>query len=138
MNRIARCCCGSLRVETTGEPVIVAACYCQECQRRTGAPFGVSVYFLKDQVRPEGASKEYVRDGQEGRKVRIYFCPICGTSVYARTDARPDHIAVTLGTFADPSFPRPTYSVWEQTRHPWVAFEHEVDRFPQAFSPASG
>jgi hypothetical protein len=46
MNRIARCCCGSLRVETTGEPVIVAACHCQECQRRTGAPFGVSGYFL--------------------------------------------------------------------------------------------
>ena len=41
MTRIAHCCCGSLRAETTGEPAFVAACHCTECQRRTGAPFGV-------------------------------------------------------------------------------------------------
>ena len=45
MPRIAYCCCGLLRVETTGEPAIVAACHCSECQRRTGAPFGVGCYF---------------------------------------------------------------------------------------------
>ena len=25
--------------------------------------------------------------------------------------------------------PRPTLSVWEQTRHPWVTFDHQLDRF---------
>jgi hypothetical protein len=24
---------------------------------------------------------------------------------------------------------RPTVSVWETTRHPWVAFDHQLDRF---------
>ena len=38
MTRIAHCCCGSLRAETTGEPVFVGACHCTECQRRTGSP----------------------------------------------------------------------------------------------------
>ena len=49
--RIAHCCRGSLRAEATGEPVLVAACHCIECQRRTGSPFGVSAYFPKGQVR---------------------------------------------------------------------------------------
>ena len=67
MSRIAHCSCGSLRVETTGEPTHVVACHCLECQRRTGAPFGVGVYFEKAQVRAEGASKVYIRDGQKCR-----------------------------------------------------------------------
>jgi quercetin dioxygenase-like cupin family protein len=50
MTRIAHCCCGSLRAETTGEPALVAACHCMECQRRTGSTFGVGAYFPKEQV----------------------------------------------------------------------------------------
>ena len=116
MPRIAHCSCGSLRVETTGEPTLVAACHCRECQRRTGTPYGVSAYFKKAQVRAEGANKIYIRDGQEGRKIRFCFCPTCGTSVYWETDYLPDQIGVAVGTFADPSFPAPTLSVWEESR----------------------
>jgi hypothetical protein len=82
MTRIAHCCCGSLRAEATGEPVFVGACHCTECQRRTGSPFGVSTYFLKEQVRTDGPSKIYVRGSDSGRKIEIHFCPHCGTSVF--------------------------------------------------------
>ena len=51
MTRIAHCCCGSLRAEATGEPALIGACHCMECQRRTGSPFGVSTFFAKEQVR---------------------------------------------------------------------------------------
>jgi len=131
MNRIAHCCCGSLRAEALAEPVGVLACHCLECQRRSGAPFDVSAYFLKEHVNTEGPSKIYVRDGQEGRKLRLHFCPDCGTTVYWDLDVRPDLIGVALGAFADPSFPRPTRSIWEATRHPWVAFNHELEHFQQ-------
>ena len=113
MSRIAHCSCGSLRVETTGEPTLVAACHCRECQRRTGTPYGVSAYFSKSQVRAEGANKIYIRDGQDGRKMRFCFCPTCGTSVYWETDYLPGQIGVAVGTFADPLFPAPTLSVWQ-------------------------
>jgi hypothetical protein len=68
MTRIAHCCCASLRAEVTGEPVAVVACHCTECQRRTGSAFGVSTYFPQEQVRTEGPSKVYVREGDSGRK----------------------------------------------------------------------
>jgi hypothetical protein len=127
MPRIAHCCCGSLRVETTGEPAMVVACHCRECQRRTGAPFSVSVIFEKAQVRAEGASTIYIRDGQQGRKIRFHFCPECGTTVYWDPDRLPDHIIVAFGAFADPAFPAPTRSIWEESRHSWVEFGHDLE-----------
>ena len=39
MTRIAHCCCGSLRAEATGEPALVNACHCTECQRRAYGAF---------------------------------------------------------------------------------------------------
>ena len=129
MTRIAHCCCSSLRVETTGEPALVAACHCTECQRRTGSPFGVSAYFPKEQVRTEGPSKVYVRGCDSGRRIELHFCPDCGSTVFWYSEHFPHLIGTALGAFADPSMPRPTMSVFETTRHPWVTFDHELDRF---------
>jgi hypothetical protein len=128
--RTASCSCGSLRADTIGEPVRVIACHCRECQRRTGAPFGVTVVFRKAQVQTEGPRTEYVRDAPEGRKVRFHFCPDCGTTLFWYPDTGPDIIGIALGAFADPSFPEPTASAWEEAQHPWVAFRHELNHFP--------
>jgi hypothetical protein len=129
MNRIAHCCCGSLRAEVTGEPAFVAACHCMECQRRTGSPFGVGTYFPKEQVRTEGLSKVYVRGSDSGRKIEVHFCPDCGSSVLWCAEFVPDLVGIAFGAFADRSMPWPTLSVWETTRHPWVTFDRELDHF---------
>jgi hypothetical protein len=129
MTRTARCCCGGLQVEASGEPSIVLACHCTECQRRTGSVFGVSAYFPRSQILANGTSNLYVRDGQDGRKLKNHFCPNCGTTVYWEADISPDHIGVAVGTFADPQFRAPLRSYWEETRHHWVTFEHGPKRF---------
>ena len=137
MTRIARCCCGSLRVEATGEPSI-GVCHCTECQRRTGSAFAVVAFFPNEQVRVEGPSKVYVRRGDSGRKVEFHFCPDCGTSVFWYAEFRPDHVGIAIGAFADPSISRPAASAWEATRHPWVTFDHPIERFAdQGLTPAT-
>lgn len=128
MTRIARCCCGSLRVTATGEPLI-GVCHCTECQRRTGSAFAAVAFFPKEQVRTEGPSKVYLRGSDSGRKVEFHFCPVCGTSVFWYAEFRPDHVGIAFGAFADPSMPWPAGSVWEATRHPWVTFDHPIERF---------
>lgn len=135
MTRIAHCCCGALRAETTGEPAFVAACHCMECQRRTGSPFGVSTYFPKAQVRVEGPSQVYVRGSDAGRKIELHFCPNCGSTVFWYAELAADFIGVALGAFADPSMPWPTLSVWETTRHPWVTFGHGLGHFVRQYVP---
>ena len=64
-----------------------------------------------------------------GRKIEIHFCPDCGSSVFWYAEFGPDLIGIAFGAFADPSMPWPTLSVWETTRHPWVTFDHQLDRF---------
>ena len=132
VERTAQCQCGSLRATVTGEPTVVNACHCKACQRRTGAVMHSGVYFKKSLVRTEGAEKVYTRHAQEGRKISFHFCPNCGSSVYWDADIRPDQYGIAVGAFADPDFPPPAYSVWEESKHPWVQLPGGVQRFRQA------
>jgi hypothetical protein len=107
----------------------VLACHCLDCQRRTGTAFGVSAYFDRAQVRVEGASSVYTREGQAGRRVRLHFCPTCGTTVHWDLDVFPDKIGVAVGAFADAAFPAPSRSVYERSKHPWIELAGEVAHF---------
>ena len=80
--RRAQCACGGLKVEVTPDPQLVIMCHCEECQRRTGAPFGVAAYFGKNDVAFSGESTVYERISDAGRWIRGHFCPTCGTTLY--------------------------------------------------------
>jgi hypothetical protein len=124
--RRASCSCGQLHLETTGEPVRVSVCHCLECQKRTGSAFAAQARFHRDQIKgPEGRATTFTRVGDSGGACVFSFCPVCGSSVFYTADgADPpytkDFLAVTLGSFADPTFPTPTVSVYEERKHPWV------------------
>jgi hypothetical protein len=77
-------------------------------------------------VRVEGASTVYIREGQQGRTLRIHFCPTCGSSVHWDLDVFPDKVAVAVGAFADPAFPAPARSIYERSKHPWATFACEI------------
>lgn len=119
--RIAMCSCEQLKLTCHGEPVRVSLCHCLACQRRTGSVFSVQARFAADQVQIEGRAHEYVRVGDEGGRATFRFCPTCGTTVYYEAEALPGLIAIQVGAFADPSFPPPQYTVYNQRRHAWAA-----------------
>jgi hypothetical protein len=118
--RVAHCCCGSLRVETIREPLLVAACCCEGCQRRTGSAYGVSAFWPRENVETSGPAACYSRDGQDGRKVKFFFCPSCGTSVYWEVDFAPGLLGVAVGAFFDPKFPAPKNSIWQKYKPSWA------------------
>lgn len=136
MSRIAECCCGSLKVEVRAEPVAVAACHCIDCQRRTGSVFGVGAYYPKTDVQVVGETKMFAREATEGRKVRHHFCPTCGTAVYWFAEVLPDIIGIAVGTFGDPTFPVPSFSIWEQSSHKWASLPEGLKRFGRGASSA--
>ena len=128
MTRIAHCCCGSLRAEATGEPAFWGVSL-------PGVPTPYWLAVWRQHLFPERAGAH--RGAEHGlcarqrleRKIEIHFCPDCGSSVFWYAEFAPDLIGIAFGAFADPSTPRPTLSVWETTRHPWVTFDHQLDRF---------
>ena len=119
--REATCSCGQLRLLASGEPVRVSICHCLACQRRTGSSYGYQARFPADCVRISGESREYVRrSDEEDEERRMRFCPECGSTVYWGLEAGDGFIAIAVGAFADPDFPEPAVSVWEERKHSWV------------------
>ena len=118
--RHATCSCGRLRLEATGDPVRISICHCLDCQRRTGSVFAAAARYPSEDVTISGDSKEFTRVADSGNRITFFFCPNCGSTVHYRIDNQPDLTAITLGAFADPGFPSPTVSVYEDRRHPWV------------------
>lgn len=119
-SRVATCRCGQLRVECHGEPVRISVCHCLDCQRRSGSAFAAQARFPTEQVRFEGEAKEWVHLSDSGHLTHFHFCPVCGGTVWYQGGGLPDLIAIAIGGFADPDFPRPNFSVWEVRKHAWV------------------
>lgn len=119
----ARCSCGALALQAPAPSPMIVACHCVWCQRRTGSSFGVGAFFRATEVTIAGTAKEFAREGSSGGKVRTYFCPDCGSTVYWKADKAPDLIGVAIGSFAGSDCPQPTRSIWEQTRRPWAQVE---------------
>ena len=118
--RIATCSCQNLRVECTGEPTSVSVCNCLDCQRRTGSAFGIAAFFKQDKVRVNGTASCFSRTSESGYDFSFSFCPSCGNTVYWETTRKQGFVAVAAGAFADPDFPAPTQSVFEEHQHPWL------------------
>ena len=121
MTRLAECRCGQLKARCEGEPVRISVCHCLACQRRTGSAFAAQARFPTDKVTVTGAAKSWTRVADSGATATYRFCPECGSTVAYELDKFPGVVAVPLGAFADPAFPPPHFSVWEERKHAWVA-----------------
>lgn len=126
-SRRAECSCGQLAVTCEGDPVRISICHCLACQRRTGSPFAQQARWAAENVQIEGASSRFVRVGDGGMTLTFRFCPSCGATVFYDIVEMPGVIAVPVGAFADPSFPPPTYSVYEARRHQWVDVPADIE-----------
>jgi len=126
-SRLASCSCGQLRLTCTGAPARISICHCLECQKRTGSVFAVQARYPRDRVAIEGRMAQWTRAGDSGQTATFSFCPICAATVYWEPAAVPDFIAVAIGAFADPGFPPPHVSVYEDRRHLWTG---AIDQMP--------
>jgi hypothetical protein len=113
------CLCGDVRLEASGRPSRVGICHCLDCRKHHGALFFAAAVFAQDAVTVAGETREY-----EGR----FFCPRCGSSVFARSE---DEIEVHLGSLDAPDQLTPTYESWTVRRESWLPpfpLERRYDR----------
>lgn len=99
------------------------ACHCLECQRRTGSVLSVQAWFPLARVAAAGAERSWTRLTGAGRLIRYRFCPECGSTVLITHADLPDLVGIPVGAFADPNFPAPATSIWEQRRHRWAVVD---------------
>ncbi len=84
--------------------------------------------FRTDQVRIEGRYSDYSSTSDEAdRKEHVdHFCPDCGSHVFYTEPREPDFIGVSVGSFADPTFPPPTESGYDSRRHTWIGLPESM------------
>jgi hypothetical protein len=119
-SRVASCSCGQLRVTCEGEPTRISICHCLECQKRTGSIFATQARFPSESVTIEGQASHWTRQGDSGGSATFSFCPACGSTVCWAPNGAADFVVVAVGAFADPGFPPPHVSVYDDRRHPWA------------------
>jgi tetratricopeptide (TPR) repeat protein len=87
--------------------------------------------FKADQVQVAGRFGDFSRiSDEEDRKEHVFhFCPDCGSQVFYTEPTEPDLVVVSVGSFADPSFPPPTESSYDSRRHDWVALPDSIQRY---------
>ena len=120
MNRKATCSCGSLKVHCTGEPELVSVCHCIACQKRTGTPYGIAAFFQRENIEVSGAYKNFRRSSDSGYEVVFHFCGNCGSTVFWEPLRKHDMIAIGVGSFGEPNFPKPSKEVYTECRHSWI------------------
>ncbi len=126
--RRAQCSCGQLRALCEGDPTKVSVCHCGACQRRTASAFGVAAFFERPKVSIEGESTVFRRIADSGKAITFHFCPACGSTVYWEPERMPDLIAVGTGAFADPSFPAPVQSIFDDMRQGWITLSDTLTK----------
>jgi hypothetical protein len=102
------CLCGNVRLEALGRPYRVGLCHCLDCRKHHGALFYAAAVFPQEAVTIEGETRDYA-----GR----FFCPRCGSSLFARSG---DEIEVHLGVLDTPDQLMPTYESWTVRRESWL------------------
>ena len=120
------CLCGKVRLVASGQPRRVGVCHCLECRKHHGALFYAAAIFDQDAVIIEGKTSEF-----QGR----HFCPICGSSVFARSD---DEIEVHLGSLDDIDQLVPEYECWASRRESWLGSMSFAASYPENRDPIEG
>ncbi|WP_134015955.1 GFA family protein [Litoreibacter halocynthiae] len=123
MDRLAGgCLCGKVRFVASGRPYRVGICHCLDCRKHHGALFYAAAVFPQAAVQIHGETREY-----EQR----FFCPQCGSSVFARS---ADEVELHLGALDAPDQLRPTYECWTVRREAWLPQFPELARYERGRS----
>ena len=96
------CSCGAVRF-VLKRVLFVWLCHCNECKKRTGSAYGISLPVDDDAVEEfTGATRIFTRSGESGGKVDYEFCPNCGTTVRWRVGRIGNRLCFAGGALDDP------------------------------------
>ena len=128
------CQCGAVRFKTTSTPKRAMACHCTTCKLRTGAPYGIGVYFDEQETwfeQGELGTFEFHSD-TTGRWIRNEFCIKCGTAVSWTLEMRPGLRAIAGGCYDDPDWFEIGAHIWTRSARTDMCFPDNMAVHAQA------
>ena len=125
--RTGGCLCGAIRIEITGEPMVISHCHCATCRKATGAPFITWITLA-----PDGFAYTQGRPAiyRSTPSIRRSFCAECGTTLGYASDDYDDELDIAAAALDDPAQVRPDDHIWVDGMLPWLKFDDGLPRLP--------
>lgn len=126
------CSCGRVRYKLTNVPMIVHACHCRDCQKRTGSAFVINLWIERAFVELSGDAPAVfsVPPGGSGKPHDVYHCGKCGTALWSKYHAAPgDTVLLRGGTLDHPAAVTPDVHIFTRSKVPWLDLPIDVPAF---------
>ena len=86
---IGKCLCGYVEVECYDLPKIVAACYCEDCQKASGGGASYNILISDEKIKiVKGKAAIYKMHAESGNYLERLFCPKCGSAICSKLTTR--------------------------------------------------
>jgi hypothetical protein len=95
----ARCACGAVSLHFAGPVLSMFLCSCEDCQKASGTGHSAVALARPADVIIEGVTKSFARSANSGATLTRWFCPECGTPLYARSSRAPEILMLPVGLF---------------------------------------
>jgi hypothetical protein len=125
----ARCACGSVTLAVRGRIRSMFMCSCEDCQRATGTGHATVALVSIGDLAVTGPTASFARPANSGATLTRWFCPGCGTPLYARSSRAEGLAMLPVGLFgADTGWFAPNQLIFARSHRDWDVLD---DSLPQ-------
>jgi hypothetical protein len=125
------CACGTVRYESTADPIMMLHCHCRDGQQSSGGPFSSFVIVPTEAFRLlQGSLRFHASPSQMGGKTHRGFCPECGSPIQSKPDLVPHIVAIRTASLDDPSWFNSQADVWTSDAQLWDQMNPGLPKFP--------
>lgn len=124
-----KCQCGQVSYTLSGEPLMIYACHCSDCQKRTGSAFSEGMLVLESDLALSGSLSTWSRTGDSGTTKTRHSCTDCGNVIYGTADNMPGLRLLQPGTLDDSTGIVPQVHLWTCSAQSWLPIPPEVPQW---------
>ena len=126
-----QCLCGKVQYSISSEPLGMAQCHCEHCQRSTGTGHMSLAFFNKDDVKIEGKTSSYTTTADDGAQLTRHFCPECGSRLFATNSVKTTMMSIAVGCVDDNSWFKPGAIVYNKRKPAWDCMDPDLPAFEE-------
>ena len=125
------CLCGKVEYSISSEPLRMAQCHCEHCQRSTGTGHMSLAFFNKDDVKIKGDTSSYTTTADDGAQLTRHFCPECGSRLFATNSVKTTMMSIAVGCLEDNSWFKPGGIVYNKRKPDWDFMDPNLPTFDE-------
>ncbi len=125
----AACACGQVTVRVAGRVRSMFLCSCEDCQRSTGTGHSTVALVAIGDLTVTGEPRSFARPAHSGATLTRWFCPSCGTPLYARSSRAEGLAMLPVGLFgAAAGWFAPNQLIFARSHHDWDVVDDHLPR----------